>query len=258
MAASRPEPGRQLTELWTFFAVDPVAVPLARRLARVRGVTPNRLTALALALGLAAAACLATGRLRTGGALFVLRFFVDCLDGTVARLQGTCSTRGAFADLGADIIGVTAAYAALGWYLVDTGRMGPAWPLAVLGALGLYNWELGHRKRLAAEAGLGTGGAAHRWRRSGGLLGGWTGFCDRHGVSAVPWAVEVEIATLGLAPLLLPADALPAAIATALAFYVLADLLNARRIWRIAGHLDARTPSDVPALDPLLPEGATP
>ncbi|QKD99699.1 CDP-alcohol phosphatidyltransferase family protein [Nocardioides marmotae] len=268
MPTVRPEPGRQLTELWTFFAVDPVGVPLSRRLARVRGVTPNRLTALALALGLAAAALMGTGRLRAAGALFVLRYFVDCLDGTVARMQDACSTRGAFADLGSDIVGVTAAYAALGWYLVGHGQLAGAWPVALLGALGLYNWLLGHRKRLAAEAGLGSGGSAHHWNRSRGPVGWWVGFCDRRGVSAVPWAVEVEIATLGLAPLLLPTSALPAAFLAALAFYLLADALNARRVWRVAGHLDAarRAEATTPApgvaaeraTDPLLPQGARP
>lgn len=236
-----------LTELWTHFAVDPVGVPLARRLARLPGVTPNRLTMLALALGVAAAACFATGRLRTGGALFLLRFFVDCLDGTVARFQGSCSTRGAFLDLGADVVGVTAGYAALGWYLVDAGHLAPAWLLVLLGTLGLYNWELGYRKRLAAGAGLGTGGASHQWAPGWAPLRGWVRYCDRHHVSAVPWAVEMEIATLGLAPLLLPVAWLPGAIVAALAFYVVADLLNARRIWRIADHLDrGSAPLDQP------------
>ncbi|MBM9458639.1 CDP-alcohol phosphatidyltransferase family protein [Nocardioides sp. zg-536] len=239
MPVAPPEAGRQLTELWTFFAVDPVGVPLARRLARVPWVTPNRLTALALLLGVTAAVLLGTGHPRGAGALFLLRYFVDCLDGTVARMQGTCSTRGAFADLGADIIGVTAGYAALGWYVVERGDLAATWAFALLGALGLYNWLLGHRKRLAAEAGLGSGGSAHRWRRSRGPVGRWVAFCDARGVSAVPWAVEMEIATLGLAPLLLPASLLPAALLTALAFYVVADLLNARRVWRVAAHLDA-------------------
>ena len=127
-------------------------------------MTPNRLTAVALSLGVGAAVCFATGRLRIGGALFVLRFFVDCLDGRVARLQGTSSARGASFDLGADVLGVTASYAALGWWLADAGHLDPAWAVALLAAVCLYNWELEHRKHLAAGADLGTGGAAHRWR----------------------------------------------------------------------------------------------
>lgn len=243
MAVEAPQAGPPVTELWTYFFVDPVGVPLARRLARMRMVTPNRLTALALALGVAAAACFATGRLRTGGVLFLMRFFVDCLDGTVARLQGSCSTRGAYFDVCADVIGVTAGYAALGWYLVDAGRFDLAWLLALLGLLCLYNWQLETRKRMAAQAGLGTGGATHQWSFSWAPLRRWVAFCNRRRLSTVPWAVESEIATLGLGPLLLPVDALPWALACALAFYALADVLNARRIWRIAAHLDRQPAS---------------
>jgi len=240
MSVQTPPSGRRVTELWTFVAVDPLARPLSERLARLGPVTPNRLTALALTLGIASAVCFLVGQTRLGGALFVLRFFVDCLDGRVARLQDTCSVRGAFFDLGADVVGVTAAYAGLGWYLVDAGHLGPAWVAALLGALGLYNWELSHRKKLASDAGLGTGGAAHRWTPGRSPLRRWLAFCDRHGVSAVPWAVESEIATLGLAPLLLPVSWLGGALVAALAFYVVADALNARRIWRIATLLDHR------------------
>ena len=243
MTVHTPQPGQPVIELWTYFVVDPVGVPLSRRLARMSAVTPNRLTALALALGLAAAACFATGRLRIGGALFLLRFFVDCLDGTVARIQGSCSKRGAYFDLGADVVGVTAGYAALGWYLVDTGRLDLGWLLALLAMLALYNWVLDYRKRMASEAGLGNGGASHQWSASWEPLRRWVTFCNSRGVSTVPWAAEVEIATLGLAPLVLPTHVLPWAIIAALAFYVFADLLNARRVWRIAAHLDSRQPA---------------
>lgn len=238
MTIDLPEPGRRMTELWTFVAVDPLAKPLSIRLARLPLVTPNRLTFIALTLGIAAAYCFATGRLRTGGLLFVLRFFADCLDGRVARLQGTASSRGASFDLGADVLGVTTCFAALGWYLVEAGHLGMPWLLAVLSALGLYNWELSQRKTLAASVGLGTGGASHHWRPRWLPLRRWVGFCDRRGVSAVPWAVECEIATLGLAPMLLPTPALGVAIIAALAFYVVADVLNAHRIWRIAARID--------------------
>ena len=43
---------------------------------------------------------------RLGGVLFLLRFFVDCMDGKVARAQGTSSTRGAALDLAADVGGI--------------------------------------------------------------------------------------------------------------------------------------------------------
>ena len=238
MSVQAPRAGRRVTELWTFVAVDPLARPLSRWLARLGAVTPNRLTALALTLGLASAGCFVGGLTRVGGALFLLRFFVDCLDGRVARLQSACTTRGAFLDLGADVLGVTAAFAGLGWFLVDAGHLDAPWLLALLSALGVYNWALGYRKTLAADAGLGTGGSAHSWRADGTPLARWLAFCDRHGVSSVPWAVECEIATLGLAPLLLPTRWLGPGLVAAFMFYVVADTLNARRIWRIASLLD--------------------
>ena len=71
-------------------------------------------------------------------------------------------------DLGADVIGVTAGYAALGWYLVDSGRIDLAWLLALLGSLGLYNWVLDYRKRVAADAGVVSGSRAAR------VVSAWT------------------------------------------------------------------------------------
>ena len=238
MTVHTPQPGQPVIELWTYFVVDPVGVPLSRRLARMRVVTPNRLTAVALALGIAAAACFATGRLRIGGALFLLRFFVDCLDGTVARIQGSCSKRGAYFDLGADVIGVTAGYAALGWYLVDSGRLDLAWLLALLGSL--VPLQLG----AGLPQAVGRGRRARQRRRVPPVVAVMGTAATLGDVLQQPGGLDgavgrgVEIATLGLAPLLLPTHVLPWAIIAALAFYVFADLLNARRVWRIAGHLD--------------------
>lgn len=232
-------------EIWTRLAVDPLADPLARRIAVHAAVTPNRVTAVAMALGLAAAACFALGSLRLGGLLFLARFFTDCLDGKVARLQGSSSTRGAFLDLAADVTGVTLAFATLGWHLQQAGHLPtPATP-ALLALLVLYTWVLSHRKHLAERAGLGSGGADHATRVSAPVLRSWVALSRRLGMSAVPWAVEAEIAALGLAPLLLGADRVAGIYLGALAFYVLAVGVNLRRIWRIAGVLD-RGPTDAP------------
>ena len=199
-----PEPGRRVTELWTFVAVDPFARPLSERLAARSAVTPNRVTTVALALGVAAAACFATGLLRAGGVLFVLRFFVDCLDGRVARLQGTSSARGAFLDLASDVVGVTAAFAALGWYLLDAGHLslpvlaGPpgrarALQLGARAAQGARRARRPRHRRLAAPVGRRprTGRAVARAlraaRRLRGAVGG--GGRDRHagpGAAAAP------------------------------------------------------------------------
>lgn len=232
---STPERPR---EIWTRLTVDPLADPLARRIAVHASVTPNRITALSMVLGLAAAACFALGWLRPGGVLFVARFFTDCLDGKVARLQGSSTARGAFLDIAADVTGVTLAFATLGWHLQDTGHLPTYVTPALVAVLVLYNWALSHRKHLAERADLGAGGADHAWQTSAPVLRSWVALSRRLGMSAVPWAVEAEIGALGLAPALLAADRVAAVYLGALAFYVLAVGVNLRRIWRISGVLD--------------------
>lgn len=222
-------------QMWARLTVDPLADPLARRLAPHRAITPNRITAAALLMGLGAAAAFATGHLRVGGALILLRYFTDCLDGKVARLQKTSSARGALFDIASDIACITLAATALTWRLVHDGHLAPAVALALLGALVAYNWALDHRKWLAGSAGLGSGGAAHAWQPSVPLVGAWVRLCRRMGMAVAPWVLEVEMATFGLAPLLLPPRYVAVVAGAAAAFYVLAAGVNLYRGWRIAG-----------------------
>jgi hypothetical protein len=133
-----------------------------------------------------------------------------------------------------DVLCVSAAYAALAGWLVAHDRVAPALAVALLAALATYGWTLAHRKHLAAEAGLGSGGSSLYLRDDVALLGPWLRLCRRLGMSPVPWAVEAETLVLGLLPL---AGARPAAVglAVGLAFYVVATVVNLRRMWRIAG-----------------------
>lgn len=160
-------------DVWTRLVVDPLADPLARVLAPHPAVTPNRVTAFSGLLGVAAAACLAAGWLRLGGLLFLLRFFADCLDGKIARLQGSSSARGALLDVGTDVVCVTAAYAGLAWWAVRADRVEIAVAVGLLAALGAYGWALAHRKHLAALAGLGDGGSGLLRRTDLPLLDPW-------------------------------------------------------------------------------------
>ncbi|WP_434048234.1 MULTISPECIES: CDP-alcohol phosphatidyltransferase family protein [Sorangium] len=75
---------------WSFHAP-------ARALVRLR-VSPDALTYLSLALSLACAPLLATGRFRTGAALLVSGAILDALDGMVAREGGRASRAGAVLD----------------------------------------------------------------------------------------------------------------------------------------------------------------
>lgn len=230
-------PGRP-REIWTRLTVDPLATPLAAWLARSRHVTPNRVTALAMALAVGSAACFATGQLRWGGLLFLMRFFVDCLDGKVARNQGSSSVRGAALDLVADVGGIALVVAALSWTLLRRGDVHELVPLGLLAAMVFYNWVLAYRKQLAAGLGAGDGGADHRAVPDLPVVGRWVAFCRRLNMSPVPWALEAEIAMLGLAPLLLPSPWVGVGLAVGLAFYLVADAVNVRRVWRLAGEAD--------------------
>lgn len=86
---------------WTVLLVDPLAAPVVRFLANHTRVTPNQLSSLAFLLGLGSAGAFLAADYRwlvVGAVLFYLAFYVDCLDGKVARLKGTGSTWGQWLD----------------------------------------------------------------------------------------------------------------------------------------------------------------
>ncbi|GHE42777.1 hypothetical protein GCM10017673_51270 [Streptosporangium violaceochromogenes] len=98
---------------WTVFLVDPVACRLTLLIANHTDVTPNGLTRLSLVLGLAAAACFASGQLVAGAALFYVSFTVDCMDGKIARLRETGTAFGLWLDYVGDRIRVVCCAAGL-------------------------------------------------------------------------------------------------------------------------------------------------
>ena len=86
---------------WTVWLVDPLASRLVRLVSPWRAVTPNRLTITAFLIGVAAAACFwqqTWGWLAAGAALFHLSFVLDCMDGKIARLNGSGSVFGSWLD----------------------------------------------------------------------------------------------------------------------------------------------------------------
>jgi phosphatidylglycerophosphate synthase len=86
---------------WTVLVVDPLASRLVRLVAPYRWITPNRLTLVATVLGVAAAVSFGRpgrGALIAGALLFHASFVVDCMDGKIARLNGTGSMFGAWFD----------------------------------------------------------------------------------------------------------------------------------------------------------------
>lgn len=101
---------------WTVLLVDPLAVRLTRLAAPLRWVTPNRVTLVAFGLGLLAAACFAQasrGWLLAGAVLYYVSFLLDCIDGKIARLNGTGSIFGVWLDYIFDHIRIIACAIAL-------------------------------------------------------------------------------------------------------------------------------------------------
>jgi phosphatidylglycerophosphate synthase len=124
----------------------PIEPPWDQRLARAAirplratAVTPNQLTTLSLAIGLLAALLYAKGGFAAhlGAACFVLSFWLDHVDGELARVTGRTSGFGHHYDLAADGAVLVALFAGIGIGLRES-------------ALG--SWSIG----LGIVAGLGT------------------------------------------------------------------------------------------------------
>ncbi|GAA2646892.1 CDP-alcohol phosphatidyltransferase family protein [Paractinoplanes durhamensis] len=96
---------------WTVWLVDPLASRLVWLVAPWRWVTPNLLTSAAFVIGIGSAAAFwqgSYGWLLVGALLFHLSFVLDCMDGKIARLNGTGSVFGAWLDYVFDRLRVAA------------------------------------------------------------------------------------------------------------------------------------------------------
>lgn len=107
-----------------------LVAPAARWLVQV--VSPNTVTLLSLATGVAAAPAIATGHHFLACGLLLLSGYFDTLDGTLARLSGRTSPFGAMLDVICDRLVEWAVV--LGLYGVDPSSRG--WPaLLMLGSV---------------------------------------------------------------------------------------------------------------------------
>lgn len=116
---------------YSTFVVRKASKPLTR-LALHLGISPNTVTALSFAIGIAAAALFATGRwplILIGAIALQLSLIIDCVDGEVARATGTFTALGAWLDAATDRVKEFAAYGGLA---IGAGVMGgDAWWIAI-------------------------------------------------------------------------------------------------------------------------------
>lgn len=111
---------------WTVLLADPLAVRLVRLALAQPWVTPNRVTGLAFLAGLGAAGCFLTASplgLVAGAVTYHLAFVLDCVDGKLARWQGSGSVVGGWLDFTLDQIrAVVCVVALLGGQYQVTGQ----------------------------------------------------------------------------------------------------------------------------------------
>ena len=150
-----------------------ISLAVTRRLART-AVTPNAMTLVCLALGLAAAACFASPawpRQVAGGLLFLLHSILDGCDGELARLKFSESRLGGVLDFVADNVVHVAVFSAFA--VAWSTEVGRPWPFA-LGALAVagtiagagFVYAYAMRPRSSAGPVLTTVSPAHRSRLS--------------------------------------------------------------------------------------------
>ncbi|MEV0591131.1 CDP-alcohol phosphatidyltransferase family protein [Nonomuraea cavernae] len=125
---------------FTTYFVSTYSRFIARWAAR-RGLTPNQVTLISIALGVLAAACFATGDrpwMVAGGLLIYFAFVFDCVDGQVARYARKFGVLGAWLDATFDRFKEYVVFAglAVGW--VVSGNGDDIWILA-LAAIGLQS-----------------------------------------------------------------------------------------------------------------------
>jgi hypothetical protein len=125
---------------FTTYFVSTYSRFIARWAAR-RGLTPNQVTLISIALGIAAAACFATGDrpwMIAGGVLIYFAFVFDCVDGQVARYARKFGVLGAWLDATFDRFKEYVVFAGLSIGWVVSGNSDDIWILA-LAAIGLQS-----------------------------------------------------------------------------------------------------------------------
>ncbi|GID28425.1 CDP-alcohol phosphatidyltransferase family protein [Paractinoplanes brasiliensis] len=135
---------KQRDAWWTVGLVDPLASRLVWLVQPWRSVTPNRLTTLAFGVGIVSAYCFWQadyGWLLLGALLFHLSFVLDCMDGKIARLNGTGSAFGSWLDYVLDRLRVAVCAVGLfGGQWAATDNMAYLWLGGVVVFLDMFRY----------------------------------------------------------------------------------------------------------------------
>jgi phosphatidylglycerophosphate synthase len=218
-----PDVTKSVDSWWTVLVIDPIATRLTPLLAQIAWLTPNVVTLAAFAIGMASVGLFAVGLLRLGAVVFEVHFLFDCLDGKIARLRRLSSERGAYLDELCDTACSGGAYLALA--LAVSPQHGAWHVLLPLVTAVFFVATLAHVPVVQnMETPERMGGARRRWQK-------WLN--DRR-LMAYPTGVEVEVATLFLAPLFLAVGAIRVVLAAAMGFYLLRLVDDVRRVWTTA------------------------
>lgn len=234
---------KQRDSWWTVLLADPIAIHLVRFAARHRWITPNRITVLGFLLGLGSAACFATAErpwLIAGALLYHVIFILDCVDGKLARWQGSGSILGGWMDLAFDHIRVVVCVVALtgGQYLA-TGQ-GVYLLLGVvvvfLNMFRYFNGFLMDRARFEMRERLDAARAAVEDRNSAGArlpaLGRVRDWMHSRRIRLDVFSgIEFQMAVLIIAPL---TDAILTVTVVACALMVAFELAHSYRFWLAA------------------------
>lgn len=180
---------KPIDAVWTVAFVDPIAVRLVPRLARVPAISPLAITLLAHGLGVVSAVLFARGQLLVPAVLFELRFVADCLDGKLARFTGRTSALGRELDAFGDRFVVAATFAAIGW-----ASGAEVATLVLVAAYPLSFHLLEHRRAAAAAAGVSL-------PHEGLATRGYGAFMRRHRCYPMPTPIEAEHLLCFVAPI---------------------------------------------------------
>ncbi len=129
-------------------------IPMGKGLAAI-GITPAMMTVFGLSITVFGSVLIANSYLMTGAGFVLLGSALDGLDGSIARVTGTESARGAFLDSAFDRLGEIAAFAGLGVASAGEPRSLLLIVLAVGGAMLVpYIRALAQDQGVAGKGGL--------------------------------------------------------------------------------------------------------